>query len=216
MLPQSGDGERVGAVVYRIDALGRRLRVERSVASAYLARSTRARLIESPGSACPSEQQEGEKEMKRSRLVVIVAVAFVSLTASKAFAHCQIPCGIYDDALRFSLLEEEVTTIEKAIKTIEELSAAKSPNYNQIVRWVENKDHHADELSEIVTYYFMAQRLKPAEKKDEAAYSKYIGELTSLHEMIVYSMKAKQTTDLENVERLRALIEQFKASYLGE
>jgi nickel superoxide dismutase len=154
--------------------------------------------------------------MKGSRIVVIAAALFISLTASNAFAHCQIPCGIYDDAARFTLLEEHVTTIEKAMKTLEELSAAQSPNYNQIVRWVVNKDHHADEISEIVTYYFMAQRVKPAEKKNEAAYSKYLGELTSLHEMVVYSMKAKQTTDLENVERLRSLIEQFKASYLGK
>ena len=154
--------------------------------------------------------------MKGSRLVLIATTLFISLTASNAFAHCQIPCGIYDDAARFALLEEHVTTVEKAMKKIEELSAAQSPNYNQIVRWVGNKEHHADEISEIVTYYFMAQRVKPAEKKSEAAYSKYLGELTSLHEMVVYSMKAKQTTDPKNVERLRALIKQFKASYLGE
>jgi nickel superoxide dismutase len=154
--------------------------------------------------------------MKISRLVVILAALFISLTASKAFGHCQIPCGIYDDAARFALLEEHVATIEKAMKTLEELSAAQSPNYNQIVRWVRNKEHHADEISEIVTYYFMAQRVKPAEKKSGAAHSKYLGELTSLHEMVVYSMKTKQTTDLGNVERLRALIKQFKASYLGE
>jgi nickel superoxide dismutase len=153
--------------------------------------------------------------MKGSRLVVIAAALFISLTAPNAFAHCQIPCGIYDDAARFALLEEHVTTIEKAMKTLEELSAAQSPNYNQIVRWVRNKEHHADEISEIVTHYFMAQRVKPAEKKSEAAYSKYLGELTSLHEMVVYSMKAKQTTDLKNVDRLRALVRQFKASYLG-
>ena len=56
---------------------------------------------------------------------------------------------------------------------------------------------------------------KPAEKKSEEAYAKYLDELTSLHQMVVYSMKAKQTTDLKNVDRLRALIKQFKASYLG-
>jgi nickel superoxide dismutase len=122
--------------------------------------------------------------MKEPRLVVIAAALFVSLTASNALAHCQIPCGIYDDAARFALLEEHVTTIEKAMKTLEELSAAQSPNYNQIVRWVRNKEHHADEISEIVTRYFMAQRVKPAEKKSEEAW-------------------------------LRALIKQFKASYLG-
>ena len=154
--------------------------------------------------------------MKGSRFVFIAAALFISLTASNAFAHCQVPCGIYDDGARFALLEEHVTTIEKAMKQIEELSAAKSPNYNQIVRWVRNKEHHADELSEIVTYYFMAQRLKPVEKKSGAAHSKYLGELTSLHEMVVTSMKAKQTTDLANVDRLRALIEQFRVSYLGQ
>ena len=153
--------------------------------------------------------------MKRSRLVGIAAALFISLIASKAFAHCQIPCGIYDDGARFALLEEHVTTIEKAMKTLEELSGAQSPNYNQIVRWVRNKEHHADEISEIVTYYFMAQRVKPAEKKSEESYSKYVDELTSLHQMVVYSMKVKQTTDLKNVDRLRALIRQFKASYLG-
>ena len=30
-----------------------------------------------------------------------------------------------------------------------------------MVRWVVNKEVHADELSDIVTYYFMAQRIKP-------------------------------------------------------
>ena len=153
--------------------------------------------------------------MKGFRLVLIASALFISLTASNAFAHCQIPCGIYDDEARFALLEEHVTTVEKAMKKIEELSAAQSPNYNQIVRWVGNKEHHADEISEIVTYYFMAQRVKPAEKKNEEAYSKYLGELTSLHQMIVYSMKAKQTTDLKNVDQLRSLIKQFKASYAG-
>jgi nickel superoxide dismutase len=153
--------------------------------------------------------------MKGSQLVLIASTLFISLIASNALAHCQIPCGIYDDAARFVLLEEHVTTLEKAMKKIEELSAEQSPNYNQIVRWVGNKEHHADEIGEIVTYYFMAQRVKPADKKSEEAYSKYLDELTSLHQMIVYSMKAKQSTDLKNVERLRALIERFKTSYLG-
>ena len=154
--------------------------------------------------------------MKGSRLALIAMALFIPLTASNAYAHCQIPCGIYDDETRFKLLDEYVTTIEKAMKMIGELSAEKPLNYNQIVRWVENKDHQADEFSEIVTYYFMAQRVKPVDEKSGEAYSKYVGELTSLHEMIVYSMKAKQTTDLENVARLRALIKQFKESYLGK
>lgn len=154
--------------------------------------------------------------MKRNTVLVIIAVALVSLTASKALAHCQIPCGIYDDPARFSLMAEHITTIEKAMKTIIDLSGEKKPNYNQLVRWVQNKDHHADELSEIVTHYFMAQRIKPPKQEGEEARQKYVEQITSLHQMLVYSMKAKQTTELENVEKLRILLEAFRASYLAE
>ena len=154
--------------------------------------------------------------MKRHAVLVTVAAFIVSMTASNAFSHCQIPCGIYDDPARFMLLAEHLTTIEKAMKTIVDLSSEKNLNYNQIVRWVQNKDQHADELTEIVTYYFMAQRVKPPEEKTEEAQAKYVEQITWLHQMVVYSMKAKQTTKLENVEKLRTLIEAFKASYLQE
>lgn len=154
--------------------------------------------------------------MKKNTALAIIAIALVSLTASRALSHCQIPCGIYDDAARFSLMEEHIATIEKAMMTVIELSNAKKPNYNQLVRWVQNKDHHADELSAIVTHYFMAQRIKPPEQENAAAREKYLAQLTSLHQMLVYSMKAKQTTGLENVEKLRTLLEAFRASYLSE
>jgi nickel superoxide dismutase len=154
--------------------------------------------------------------MKRTTVLVIIAIALVSLTASKALAHCQIPCGIYDDPARFSLMAEHITTIEKAMKTIIDLSNQKKPDYNQLVRWVQNKDNHADELGEIVTYYFMAQRIKPPAEAGGDARQKYVEQITSLHQLLVYSMKAKQTTELENIEKLRALLESFRASYLVE
>ena len=153
--------------------------------------------------------------MKRKTVLVIITIALVSLTASKALAHCQIPCGIYDDPARFSLMAEHITTIEKAMKTIIDLSNQKKPDYNQLVRWVHNKDEHADELSEIVTHYFMAQRIKPPAEKGGEAHQKYVEQISSLHQMLVYSMKAKQTTELGNIEKLRALLESFRASYLA-
>lgn len=152
--------------------------------------------------------------MKRTTALMIVATFLVSLTASKALSHCQIPCGIYDDSTRFHLMAEHITTIEKAMKTIVDLSNQEKPDYNQMVRWVQNKDHHADQLSEIVTYYFMAQRIMPPQEQGGEAHAKYLGEISSLHQMLVYAMKAKQTTDLGNVDKLRTLLEAFKASYL--
>ncbi len=152
--------------------------------------------------------------MKRATVLTIAATILVSLTASKALSHCQIPCGIYDDTARLRLMAEHITTIEKAMKTIVDLSSQERPNYNQVVRWVQNKDEHADQLGEIVTYYFMAQRIKPQQQEGGEAQAKYQAQIGSLHRMLVYAMKAKQTTDLGNVAELRALLEAFEASYM--
>jgi nickel superoxide dismutase len=142
--------------------------------------------------------------MKNAAKYLTVMVLFAAISAATVKAHCQVPCGIYDDQMRIHMMEEHVTTIEKSMKQIEA-----SPNQNQAVRWVMNKEKHADELSEIVTYYFMAQRIKPGCED-------YALKLSQLHEMLVYSMKAKQTTDLANVEKLRDLIHNFAHSYMGE
>ena len=144
---------------------------------------------------------------------------FLALSAffvPKIFSHCQIPCGIYDDEMRFTALAEHMTTIEKSMKQIAELSEDGAHNANQIVRWVNNKEKHADELSDIVTYYFMAQRVKPADKDDAQAFKDYTKKLVLLHHMLVSSMKAKQTTDLSHVENLRTALADFRVAYFGK
>jgi len=144
--------------------------------------------------------------------VFVSAIVFGSL----AYSHCQIPCGIYDDEGRFNTMAEHITTIEKSMQMIEILSNEGKPNMNQIVRWVNNKEVHADELSHIVTHYFMAQRIKIVSEGDPQEYKKYVKKLTLLHEMLFYAMKAKQTTDTENVEKLKSLLNQFHESYYGK
>ena len=134
------------------------------------------------------------------KLLIPMTVASLLVLASMLYSHCQIPCGIYDDPARFSMMAEEITTIEKSMKQITELSGQKEPNMNQIVRWVVNKDNHADALSDIVTQYFMAQRIKPVDKSDGKAYEEYVNQLTLLHQMLVYSMKAKQTATLKRAQ----------------
>ncbi|MDD4052611.1 MAG: superoxide dismutase [Ni] [candidate division Zixibacteria bacterium] len=136
----------------------------------------------------------------------------VLLAPATAVAHCQIPCGIYDDSLRFVMLGEDVTTIEKSMRSVTELSAAAEKDYNQIVRWVTNKDEHAAKFMEIVTDYFMAQRIKPVPPTD-SMYNLYVKRVTVLHQMLVTAMKCKQTTDMENVTRLRQLVAEFKDLY---
>jgi len=138
------------------------------------------------------------------------------LMSQFVFSHCQVPCGIYDDQARIKMIAEHITTIEKAMSEIMTLSKESTPNYNQIVRWVVNKEKHAEELSDIVTYYFMTQRLKPVLKTDVKEYANYQQQLELLHHMLVYTMKAKQTTDLANIEKLRELLKKFEEAYFGK
>jgi nickel superoxide dismutase len=154
--------------------------------------------------------------MKSRKKNIVLSAVFVSAVVfgSLAYSHCQIPCGIYDDDARLNMISEHITTIEKSMKLIEDLSDQDDVNANQIVRWINNKEAHADELSHIITHYFMAQRIKIT-SEGNAEYKKYVKKLTLLHEMLVTTMKAKQTTDTANVAKLRALLNQFHEAYSG-
>jgi nickel superoxide dismutase len=74
---------------------------------------------------------------------------------------------------------------------------------------VMNKENHANELQEIVSQYFMTQRIK----FDAKDYDRKIG---LLHQMLVYAMKCKQTTDLENIQKLKEALQDFEALYFAK
>ena len=154
--------------------------------------------------------------MKKHFVSVLFVLAVLAGIGSPAWAHCQVPCGIYGDETRFTLMLEHVATIEKSMTQITEIGQGDKPNANQLVRWVNNKDMHADELAEIVTYYFMAQRIKPAAADDKPAWARYVEHVTTLHQVLVHAMKAKQTTELSHCAELRRLITTFKKSYLAK
>ncbi|MFT7538059.1 MAG: nickel superoxide dismutase [Lysobacterales bacterium] len=148
--------------------------------------------------------------------IILVAVFLVLGFSSNVLAHCEIPCGIYTDQLRTDLIAEHAKTIRKSMNKIEELSKDGDENYNQLIRWVDNKETHAKEVQEIFYHYFMTQRIKPVDSKDKDAYAKYMTEITLLHKMLRTAMKTKQTTDEANVDTLEELLESFKMSYFGE
>lgn len=147
--------------------------------------------------------------MKKRLLQIAMVLCCTLLLAASAAAHCEIPCGIYDDEARIGMLLEHVATIEKSMNQITTIEKNKDHNANQLVRWVMNKENHATELQEIVTQYFMTQRIK----FDTKAYDK---KLALLHQMLVYAMKCKQSTDLAHTAKLTGLIQEFKQLYFAE
>jgi nickel superoxide dismutase len=144
--------------------------------------------------------------MKKKCLQTALVFLMIFFTAAYAAAHCEIPCGIYDDEMRVMMIAEHITTIEKSMKQIVKLRGQKPENCNQRVRWVMNKEDHANELQWIVSQYFMTQRIK----LDSENYSQ---KLSVLHKMLVYAMKCKQTTDLSHIKTLRLLLQEFHDLY---
>ena len=144
------------------------------------------------------------------KIILSSTVALLALVSAPMLsAHCQVPCGIYADDNVFATMHKDQETILKSMQQITELSKDPSKNANQLTRWINNKEKHAQSIQDTVAQYFLAQRVKITET-DKDAYTK---KLTLLHQITVYAMKCKQTTDLENAKKLHTALDQFHAAY---
>ena len=63
------------------------------------------------------------------RLLSILTVTLL-IPSQFVAAHCEVPCGIYADQLRFEQMLEDQTTIAKAVMSMEQIaeSLAAEPN----------------------------------------------------------------------------------------
>ena len=141
-------------------------------------------------------------------LWMVLTVAAVMFPVA-LYAHCEVPCGIYGDEARVATMAEHIQTIEKAMAQISKLETETPVNNNQIVRWVMTKEAHAEKIQHIVSQYFMTQRIS----LDAKGYGKKLG---ALHQILVYAMKCKQTTDPANVAACRGLLDEFRKLYFKD
>ena len=150
------------------------------------------------------------------KLNKVLSLIFVLILSSDLYGHCQIPCGIYDDAVRIVQMEEDIATIRKAMSMIKGLSGkTDAQSLNQMIRWVNTKESHAVKIQETVSSYFMAQRIKP-KKKGEAGRQKYVNQTLLLQQLIVAAMKCKQNVDQSKCEAASDLVTEFSVSYFDE
>lgn len=139
-------------------------------------------------------------------VVLGTTMVTLSVRTQVADAHCQVPCGIYDDAARVARMKEDVTTIEKAIKNINQLAGQHDAQaFNQAARWVHAKEEHASNIMSTTSKYFMAQRVKPVAKGADG-YDAYVEALTKYHAVMVAAMKTKQQSNQAAVDALKSAI----------
>jgi len=133
--------------------------------------------------------------------------------AQPTLAHCQVPCGIFDDPARVAELREDAGTIAKAMDQISLLSGQHdAQSANQAARWIVTKEHHASHIIEVVSEYFLAQRVKPVARGDDGM-RPYARSLMDHHAVIVAAMKAKQNTDKSFADALAQAIEAMGEHY---
>ncbi|MGD9264602.1 MAG: superoxide dismutase, Ni [Lysobacterales bacterium] len=131
----------------------------------------------------------------------------VMVVSQPAHAHCQIPCGIYDDHARVQSMLEDTATVEKSLRSIMELSGkSDAQSQHQMIRWVMNKEKHAQNIISTISDYFLTQRVAATQED-------YTQRLARHHAVIVAAMKVKQNADLSHAQALRDSIEALLAYY---
>lgn len=151
--------------------------------------------------------------MKKIGYFTIILIALISFL----YPHCQVPCGIYDDAARIIQMKEDVATIRNGMGKINGLSThgESARDMNQLIRWVNTKEDHARHIQTIVSDYFLTQRIK-FKDPDHEEREKYIQQTTVLHQLLVAAMKCRQTVDESNCDNVITLIDKFSGLYFDE
>jgi nickel superoxide dismutase len=139
-------------------------------------------------------------------ITLLLACSFIA-GSGDAFAHCQMPCGIYDDDARIHHMREDAVTIRKAMAEMRRQHAAGTlEGFNQAARWVTVKETHAQSIQDIASSYFLTQRVKAA-PAGESGHATYLAQLQGFHEVLVTAMKCKQQVDPAACDALDAAID---------
>ena len=136
-------------------------------------------------------------------------------TAPVPVPHCEVPCGIYADQMRFEQMLEDTQTIAKAITSLNDIAEGflQSPpdakTVNQMTRWINTKESHATNTQHIVAQYFLTQRIK----SDNENYGK---QLAAAHQVMVAAMKCKQDAEPATAKKLKESIYDLYRAYEGK
>lgn len=121
-------------------------------------------------------------------------------------AHCQMPCGVYHDDMVYDQVDQFVETTFKGISVMNESKFSTVKDKNEFVRWVMQKEKMCNDTAELLTTYFLQQKIKP----DEADTVK---KLTAAHKLLFLLVAIKQNTEIEFVKEFNTEWEKFKVMF---
>lgn len=125
---------------------------------------------------------------------------------AQIIGHCQMPCGIYHDEMVYDQIDQYVETMVKAISVMQDNPFKTVQDRNAFVRWTMEKEKMSNEISFLITDYFLQQKIKPGET-DTAK------RVLSAQQLLFYIVKIKQTADLDVINDFYQEWEKFKLMF---
>lgn len=138
---------------------------------------------------------------------ITLSILFVTLGASQLWAHCQVPCGIFDDYIKLQTMIQDADTIHKAAAEMQKLAGkSDAQSTQQFIRWANNKESHAQSIIEAISDYYLTQRVK-------TSMDDYNDRLLKHHAVMIAAMKAKQSSGTEAADTLKASLAALEPFY---
>jgi len=118
-------------------------------------------------------------------------------------AHCQMPCGIYNDQMVYDQVNQFYKTVYKGVMAMKNNKLETVEDKNQFVRWVMTKERLCNETAEIITKFFLQQKLKPDDEDTKPL-------ILSAHKLLFLLVAIKQTVDVDIVNDFGKEWDHFK------
>lgn len=140
------------------------------------------------------------------RQVLLLAISSALFLHQDVSSHCQMPCGIYHDDMVYDQIDQYVETMFKGISVLNENKFDTVKAKNEFVRWVMLKEDASEEVANILTTFFLQQKIKPGEPDTDAR-------LRSAHKLLFLTVQIKQNSDTQFVNEFTDEWDRFKLMF---
>lgn len=142
--------------------------------------------------------------MKKHLLTLTTGIFLATTSVHSLHAHCQMPCGIYHDDMVYDQIDQYAETMYKCCSELNSDHATDSiKDRQQFVRWIMEKEKASDEVSILITTYFLQQKIKPGEEDTTKR-------LILAHNLLFLIVQIKQNCDVKFTHEFMETWEQFK------
>ncbi len=144
--------------------------------------------------------------IKKMAVFCVILSSFFKLDLS---AHCQMPCGIYHDEMVYDQIDQYAETMYKGITVMNGNKLDSVHDFNDLTRWILEKEKESNTTAELISSYFLQQKIKPDEPET-------VKRLVAAHKLLFLIVAIKQNNEVKFVEQFAKQWDEFKLMFHPE